>query len=172
MWVSFVQLFPTHALSLEFVLGFCHKIAKGEIVRLNLINHFVGIIPCQFAYNLALRNPVFRWESCKGSVCESVKKCSRLWTEAVTCNWISGVARNWQAARRCTRMKHAKKLNHHASYSTTEQKVQFDHSITSRLELAAQLSREAKPPASSVLKNWLFAFHSHPSIYTPYTHEM
>ena len=27
--MSFVQLFPTHALSLEFVLGFCHGIAKG-----------------------------------------------------------------------------------------------------------------------------------------------
>jgi len=27
--VSFVQLFPTHALSLKFVVGFCHKIAKG-----------------------------------------------------------------------------------------------------------------------------------------------
>ena len=37
-------------------------------VRLNLINHFVGFIPCQFACNLALRNPLFRWESCKGSV--------------------------------------------------------------------------------------------------------
>ena len=26
--MSFVQLFPTHMLSLEFVLGFCHGIAK------------------------------------------------------------------------------------------------------------------------------------------------
>ena len=39
-----------------------------EYVRLNLINHFVGFIPCQFAYNSAFRNPVFRWDSCKGSV--------------------------------------------------------------------------------------------------------
>ena len=37
-------------------------------VRLNLINHFVGFIPCQFACISALRNPVFRQESCKGSV--------------------------------------------------------------------------------------------------------
>ena len=29
MWVSFVQLFLTNMLSLEFVLGFCHEIAKG-----------------------------------------------------------------------------------------------------------------------------------------------
>ena len=27
--MSFVQLFPTHILSLDFVLGFCHGIAKG-----------------------------------------------------------------------------------------------------------------------------------------------
>ena len=27
--MSFVQLFPTHMLSLESVLGFCHEIAKG-----------------------------------------------------------------------------------------------------------------------------------------------
>ena len=66
--MSFVQLFPTHMLSLEFVLGFCHGIAKGEIVMLKLINHFVRYITFQFACNLAFRNPVFRWESCKGSV--------------------------------------------------------------------------------------------------------
>ena len=28
--MSFVQLFPTYMLSLEFVLGFCHGIAKGR----------------------------------------------------------------------------------------------------------------------------------------------
>ena len=28
--MSFVQLFPTHMLSLESVLGFCHGIAKGR----------------------------------------------------------------------------------------------------------------------------------------------
>ena len=27
--MSFVQLFPTHMLSLKFVLGFCYGIAKG-----------------------------------------------------------------------------------------------------------------------------------------------
>ena len=27
--MGFVQLFPTHILSLEFVLEFCHGIAKG-----------------------------------------------------------------------------------------------------------------------------------------------
>ena len=39
-----------------------------ENVRLNLINHLVGFIPCQFACNLTISNPAFRWESCKGNV--------------------------------------------------------------------------------------------------------
>ena len=141
-------------------------------VRLNLINHYVGFIPCQFACNSALRNPVFRWDSCKGSVWESVKKCSRLCTEAVTQDWILRVARDWQTARGCTRVKHAEKLNRHASCNTTGQNVQTGHSISSQLELATQSSRRAKSPASSVLKNWLFTFHFHTSINTFYTHEM
>ena len=39
---EFWQLFPTHILSLESILGFCHGIAKGEIVRLNLFNHVLA----------------------------------------------------------------------------------------------------------------------------------
>ena len=56
---------------------------KGAIapVKLNLINHFVDFIPCQFACNSAFRNSVFRWESCKGSVWESVKKSLRVCTQ-------------------------------------------------------------------------------------------
>ena len=109
-------------------------------VRLNLINHFVGFISCQFACNSALRNPVFRWESCKGSVWKSVKKCSRMCTEAGTRDWISQVACDWQAARWCTWVKHVEKLNRHASCSTTRQKVQTSHSVSSRLGLATQSS--------------------------------
>ena len=66
--MSFVQLFPTHMLSLEFVLGFCHEIAKGGDCKVILINHSVGFIPYQFSCNSAFRNPVFRWDSCKGSM--------------------------------------------------------------------------------------------------------
>ena len=35
--MSFVQLFPTHMLSLEFVLGFCHGIAKGGDCKVEFI---------------------------------------------------------------------------------------------------------------------------------------
>ena len=126
-------------------------------VRLNLINHLVGFIPCQFACNSTISNPMFRWESCKGSVWESIKKCSRLCSEAGTRGWISWVARGLQAARRCTRVKHAEKLNRYASCSTTRQKVQISHSVSSRLELATQLSREAKSPVHSVMKKTNFS---------------
>ena len=62
------------------------------------------------------------------------------------------MARGLQAARRCTRVKHAEKLNRHANYSTIGQKVQTSHSVSSRLGLATQSSREAKSPVHSVME--------------------
>ena len=44
---EFWQLFPTHMLSLEFVLGFCHGIAKGGDYKVEFVQSFVGFIPCQ-----------------------------------------------------------------------------------------------------------------------------
>ena len=44
--MSFVQLFSTPMLSLEFVLGFCHRIAKGGDCKLEFIQSLVGFIPC------------------------------------------------------------------------------------------------------------------------------
>ena len=85
------------------------------IVRLNLINHVLTLFRDKFACNTALRNPVFRWKSCKGSVWESVKKCSRLCSEAGTCGWISREARSLQAAKSCTCAEHAGELNSHAN---------------------------------------------------------
>ena len=125
---------------------------KFNLVRLNLINHCVGFIPCQFACNSALRNLVFRWESCKGSVCESVKKYSRMCIKAGTRDWISRMACDWQASRWCTRVKHSEKLNRHASCSTTGQKVQTGHLVSSWLRLATQSSYEPKSPVHSILK--------------------
>ena len=106
----------------------------------------------KFSCNLTISNPMFRWESCKGSVWESVKKCSRLCSEAGTRGWISRVARGLQAARRCTRVKHAKKLNRRATCSTTGQKVQTGHLVSSRLGLATQSSREARSPVHYVME--------------------
>ena len=90
--------------------------------------------------------------SCKGSVLDTVKKCSSLCKVAGTRDLILRVARGLQAAKSCTHAKHAERLKRHASWSTTGQKVQTGHSVSSRLELTAQWSREAKPSASSILK--------------------
>ena len=104
------------------------------------------------ACNLAISNHVFKWELCKGSVWESVKKCSRLCSEAGTRCWILRVAHGLQSARRCTRVKHVEKLNHYASCSITWQKVQTGHSVSSRLGLATLSSCETKSPVHSVME--------------------
>ena len=105
-----------------------------------------ALFRAKFACNLAISNPVLRWESCKSSVWESVKKCSRLCSEVGTRDWNSRVARGLQAARWCTQVKHVEKMNSHASWSTTRRKVQSSNSICSRLKLATQSTQVLDRP--------------------------
>ena len=44
---EFWQLFPTHMLSLESILWFCHRIAKGGDCKIEFIQSCVGFISCQ-----------------------------------------------------------------------------------------------------------------------------
>ena len=44
---EFWRLFPTHILSLESVLKFCRRIAKGGDCKVEFIQPCVGFIPCQ-----------------------------------------------------------------------------------------------------------------------------
>ena len=44
---EFWQLFPTHMLSLEFVLGFCHRITERGDCKVEFIQSCVGFISCQ-----------------------------------------------------------------------------------------------------------------------------
>ena len=149
--MSYVQLFPTHMLSLEFVLGFCYGIAKGEDCKVEILSTILlALFHAKFACILAISNPVFRWESCKNSEWDSVKKCSRLCKDVKTRGWDLRVTRDWQATNCNTRVKRAKKMNSHASWSTIGQKVQPGRSVNSQLELATQSSRKTKPLASSV----------------------
>ena len=77
--MSYVQLFPTHMLSLESVLGFCHGIAKGGDCKVKFLSTILlALFRAKFGYISAISNPVFRWDSCKGSEWDSVKKCSRV----------------------------------------------------------------------------------------------
>ena len=43
---EFWQLFLTHILNLESVLGFCHGIAKGRDCKVEFIQPCVGFISC------------------------------------------------------------------------------------------------------------------------------
>ena len=54
--------------SLSVFFPFLLGITIFYIVRLNLINHMLALFHDKFTCNTALRNPIFRWESCKGSV--------------------------------------------------------------------------------------------------------
>ena len=78
----------------------------------------MALFRAKFACILAIRNPVFRWESCKDSVWESVKNCSSVCEEAGTHDWISRVARGWKPPDWSTRAKHAKSVTPVVHYRT------------------------------------------------------
>ena len=107
----------------------------------------MALFRTKFACNSAFRNSVFRWESCKGSVWESVKKNSSLCTQQVAHDWILRLAHDLQVAKSGTCVEHADELNSHVL-----QKVWTSHSISLRLELATQSSCEAKSPIHYVLE--------------------
>ena len=132
----------------------------------------LALFRAKFACNLAISNPVFRWESCKSSVWESVKKCSRLCKVARTRDWDSQVAHEWQAARGCTRVKHFEKMNSHASWTLQDKKSSL--AILLARNLNSRISQIARPSYQPALfwKTWLFAFRSLSSINTPHTHEI
>ena len=106
----------------------------------------------KFACILAISNSVFRWESCKGRVWESMKKCSRLCKEAGTRDWILQVAHGCKLPD----------VEHVPSMSEVEALCQLEHYRTKSsnwsfsylaLELTTQSSRKSKLPASSIFKN-------------------
>ena len=138
---------------------------------MNLINILLALFRVKFACILGISNPVFRWESCKVSVWESVNKCSRLCKETGTRDWISQVARGLQVARSCTRAKHVKSWSVMPAGALQDKKyrltVQLPRGWNSQLSQAASLSCQL----TLFWKTWLFTFHFHPSINTPHTHK-
>ena len=79
-----------------------------------------------------------------------------------SCRWLAAASR--QKLHTC---QACQKLKRHATWSTTGQNRTTGRLVTSRLELATQLSRGQ----ALFWKTRLFTFHSHPSINTPFTHE-
>ena len=68
----------------------------------------LALFRAKFACILTISNLVFKWESFKGSVWESVKNCSSVCKEAGTRGWISRVARSYEPPNWSTRAKRAK----------------------------------------------------------------
>ena len=126
----------------------------------------LALFRAKFTCILAIRNPVFRWESCKGSVWESVKNCSSVCKEAGTRGWLAAASRQIDA--HVPSMLEAKTSR---QLFTTGQKSQVGQAVCSRLELATQPSREVKPPEHPFGKIWLFTFLLTLLYIYPYTHD-
>ena len=100
-----------------------------------------------------------------------MKKCSRVYKKNKDSRLdLTGDSR-LQAARSCSRARHARSWSVMPTGALQDKigqlTVQLPHGWNSRLNQAARPSHE---PAL-FWKTWLFTFHSHPSINTPFTQE-
>ena len=152
MWVSFVQLFPTHMLSLESVLGFCHEIAKGGDCKVEFnqpscwLYSMPNLLVFQHLVTLYLGGIIVRVVS--EIECWNAQECARK-------QRIAAGSRGWLVAASRQKMhtcQVCQKLKHHATWSTTGQNRTTGRSVISRLDLTTQSSREAKSRVSPVLK--------------------
>ena len=85
----------------------------------------------------------------------------------------SRVTRDQYAAKVGTRVEHAGELKSRPSCCTIGQKFQAGQAVSSRLELAAQLSCKVKQSTHPVWEKLTFHIPSHPTLYIyPYTHDI
>ena len=131
----------------------------------------MALFHAKFSCILAISNPVFRWESCKGSVWESVKNCSRLCKEAGTRGWISRVARGYKLPECCTRAKHARSWRVAPAIALHDKSLRLARPFACGLNL--QLNPVARSSCQNILfgKNWLFTFLLTLLYIYPYTHD-
>ena len=132
----------------------------------------MALFRTKFACILVISNPVFRWDSCKGSEWDSVKKCSRV-CKANKDSWLdlAGDSR-LQAAKSCTRARHAKSWSVRLTGVLQDKIGQLAVQLSCGWNLwLSQATRPSREPALFWKKTWLFTFHSYPSINTPFTHE-
>ena len=112
------------------------------------------------------------WESCKGSVWESVKNCSKLYKEAGTRDWISRVARGCKPPECCTHAKHVRSWRVVPAVAQQDKSPRlarpFARGLNSRLNLVARSSRQN----TLFGKIWLFTFLLTLLYIYPYTHDL
>ena len=127
----------------------------------------MALFRAKFACISAISNPIFRWDFCKSSEWDSVKKCSRVCKKNRDSRLDLAGDSRLQAARSCTRAKHVRSWSIMLARALQDKigqlSVQLSRGWISRLSQAARPSHE---PAL-FWKTWLFTFHSHPSINTP-----
>ena len=128
----------------------------------------MALFRAKFASILAISNPVFRWESCKGSVWESVKNCSRLCKETGTHGWISQVTRSCKPPEWCIRAKHAKSWSVALQDKSPRLARPFARGLNLQLNLVARSSRQN----TLFRKIWLFTFLLTLLYIYPYTHDL
>ena len=118
----------------------------------------MALFCAKFACILAISNPVFRWESCKDSVWESVKNCSWLCKEIRTRDWISQVVAACKPPKCCTRAKHARSWRVVPAVALQDKSPRlarpFACCLNSRLNPVVRSSRQN----TLFGKNWLFTF--------------
>ena len=126
----------------------------------------------KFACKLAISNPVFRWELCKGSVWKSMKKCSSLCKEVGTRGWISRVACSCKPVEWCTRAKHAKSWSVASVVALQDTSPRlarpFAHGLNSRLNSVVRSSHQN----TLFGKIWLFTFLLTLLYIYSYTHDL
>ena len=132
----------------------------------------MALFHAKFACILAISNLVFRWESCKGSVWESVKNCSRLCKETGTRGWILQVARGCKPPEWCTRAKHARSRSVALAVALQDKSPRlakpFARGLNSRLNSVVRPSRQN----TLFRKIWLFTFLLTLLYIYPYIHDL
>ena len=160
-------------LSLEFVLGFCHGIAKGGDCKVE-INQ-----PCCWLYSVPNLLVIQQLVTlCLGGNHVRVV-CERVWKNDQDCAMKQGLtARSHRWLTACKPPKDAHEWSMQKSWTIMPavalQDKKFKLTIQLTRGLNLRLSQVTRPSRQLALfsKNWLFTFHSHSSINTPYTHEM
>ena len=130
----------------------------------------LALFRAKFACILVISNPVFRWESCKGSVWKSVKNCSRLCKEAGTRSWISRVARGCKPLECCTHAKHVKSWRVALTVALQDKSPKLARPFARGLN--SQLNPVTRSSRPLFRKNWLFTFLLTLLYIYPYTHDL
>ena len=146
-------------LSLEFVLGFCYGIAKRGDYKVEFIQSF-----CWF-YSIPNLLVIQHLETLYLGGNHVRVVCVRVWRKAQECAIKKSLATgscDWQVTRMAQVWSMQGELKGHTNCCTTRQNLQSGKAVSSRLIPVASSSRQNTMFGC----NWLFTFHTHPTINT------